>query len=372
MGLVLPAFLQPHGVNERFSRLLVHNDTLQKFFGVQAGGPNIRTSPFGRRGAFDIFNDTRQVPPATLPGSTAVTIAPNPVGNVAFTIPRLAINMPVVLEMLANTRPIGGPVNEIDETGQQYIVDHERYRKQLVTAFREFQVASMIRGKYTFSVNPDGSNTVAFSGQPITVNYQIPSGNLSQLNMLGGGSIIDVAWSSTSAKISTHLTQIDAALVQLTGRGLRHVWINGNMWQNMISNTQLQAQAGSVNQVWDMMVRADDGSEDFECRLKAVPWVKIHVTNQGLAFAPNNGSFSKLIDDDSAFFTTEVGPEVVQLWQCGEPVVEEWNSRVSYQVGEYHYYEPKGNPAVYQGFSLLNVLPILKVPACFCYGTVVF
>ncbi len=363
----LPTLLQPSVVNERISRLRVINNTLQNHFGMQAGGPNVRRSPSGRRGAYDVFNDTREVATARLPGATSATIARNPRGTVAFSIPRIAEKKPLLMEELSNLRPLGGPTNVVDQMGELFIADEETINRQRVTNAREFQVAAMLRGSYTYTQTGDDL-VHGFSGGGVTINYQIPTGNKSQLNMLGGGDIIGTSWDNAAAPISTDLFQINAAFIQLTGRGLTDVWVTSVVWANILANTQLLAQAGTVNRVFEFIEKNEE-TEEFTAKLNAIPWVTFHITDNGLNLA---GTFTKLIPDTAAVFATRQGPQVAKYYECGEPVVVEWTRQSLYAQGEYYYYDLKGDPACYVLHSIFNGIPVLFIPASIAFGTVVF
>lgn len=363
----LPSLLQPSVVNERISRLRVINNTLQNHHGMQAGGAAVRRSPTGRRGSYDVFNDTREVATARLPGATSATIARAPRGNVAYVIPRIAEKKPLLMEELANLRPVGGPTNQVDDMGQLYIADEETINKQRVTNAREFQVAAMLRGSYTYTLTGDDL-IHGFSGGGVTVNYQIPSGNKSQLNMLGGGDIIGTSWANAASPIVTDLFQINAAFNELVGRGLTDVWMTSVGWANVLANTQCQAQAGTVNKVFEFITK-DEETEEFTAKLKAVPWVTFHITDNGLNL---NGTFTKLIPDTAAVFTVRMGPQIAKYYECGEPVVVEWTRQQINAMGEYYYYDLKGDPASYVLHSIFNGLPVLFIPASIAFGTVVF
>ncbi|HQW51058.1 MAG TPA: ATP-binding cassette domain-containing protein, partial [Tepidiformaceae bacterium] len=44
-----------------------------------------------------------------------------------------------------------------------------------------------------------------FSGGETTIDYQVPAGNLDQLDMLGGGNLLDADWATSSTDIPAHL-----------------------------------------------------------------------------------------------------------------------------------------------------------------------
>lgn len=371
---VLPRLLHPAIVNERISRLNVINDVLQRAFGVQMGGPGIRQSA-SRRGSYDVFNDTRDVATAVMPGSHAATIARQPVGNVPFQIPRSAEKLPLLMEELNQLRAIGGPVDGVDSLGERYIMDQEKIVRQRNTNLREFQVASMLRGSYTYTQS--GMEFVhTFTGGQVTVDYQVGAdhgpgaagGNLTQLNMIGGGDIIGTTWANAAAPIIRDLLAINSAFNQLIGRGLADVWITSVQWGNIITNTEVQALAGSVNNPVQTFTR-DEEKQEFTGVLVGAPWVTFHIADNGLNV---NGTFTKLIADTAAVFTPKIDTTIVQAYECPEPVKDPVSGQMSNQYGEYYYHNVQDDPVSYEFHSRYNVLPVLLVPAAIAYGTVQF
>ena len=362
----LPSLLQPSIVNERVSRLKVTNNTLQVALGMQAGGPAVRKTA-SRRGSYDVFNDTREVATMRLPGASAATVARQPVGNVTFTIPRSAEKVPILLEEVNQLRAIGGPVDGVDELGEQYILDQERIQKQRYTALREFQIASMLRGSYTYTQSGDDL-VHSFSGGTYTVNYRVPAGNKSQLDMLGGGDIIGTTWSNAAAPIVRDLLQINAAMTQLVGMGLTDVWVSSVVWGHIITNTEVLNLAGSVNNPVKSFERNMDTNEAV-AELNGAPWVKFHITDNGLSIG---GVFYKLISDTLAVFTCKMGNDIVSYYECAEPILDPGTQRTSNEYGEYYYYKAVDDPVQYELHARFNGMPVLKVPSAIACGTVVF
>ncbi len=371
MSLALPTALQPEIINERISRLKVQNTVLQKAFGLGMGGANVRQTP-SRRGVYDVFNETRDLPPAVTPGAVAATMDRQPVGAVTFTIPRAATNTPILMEEVNQLRPIGGPAGDIDQLGEKYILDQEANVRQKYVNLREFQVASMLRGSYTFSQSAPDRFVHDFSGGTITVDFQIPAGNKSQLNMLAGGDVIGTSWDNAAAPIVRDILAIDQAFQQLCGRPLTDIWVNSTVWGHVIVNTEVQNTAGSVNNPVESITR--DNSEDnlsFTAILKAVPWVTWHITNHALNIGSSNTT-TRLIADTMAVFTARMDGNIVQYWECPEPVVDPVTGAMSNQYGEYYYAKAIDNPVSYELHGRFNGLPILKIPAAVAPGTVVF
>lgn len=359
--------LQPAVILERISRLNLINNSLQNSVGMQRSGSAERTSPMGRRGSYDVFNDTRQVPFGNAPGAPSTKIKRQIVGNVPFQIPRVAESMDMLYEQIYNNRKIGGPVGELDAMGQQYIFDQERIVAQRIVNFREFQVAAMFRGSYSFSGTGLNDFTHAFSGGTYTVDYQIPSGNKNKLNMLGAGDILATSWDNAAAPIVTDLFQINAAFIQLLGRGLRKVKMTSVGWGYVISNTQVINNAGSVNRPFEFIDR-NDADETFTARIAAAPWITFEINDNVLD--DYTGTTTKLIEDDHAIFHTALTPEIASYWLCGEPVVEYDGGPAVERLGEYYYMVTKSEPSRIELHNLINGLPVLQNPNAVAYGLI--
>lgn len=374
MAVALPSALQPAIINERISRIRLKNDRLQRFFGAKSGdnarGPAVRAQG-GRRGSWDVFNDSRNVADGRMPGAPAGTQAPNPVGRVTFTFPRSANKMPLPLEELHNLRPIGGPVANLDIVGQNYIAEQERVMAQTITNMREFQFAAMLRGSYTYSIVGDRL-IHTFSGGGVTVNYQIPANNLgSGVSASDGSTLIPTLWSNTAANVIDNLFAVNNSMEAGTGWNLGHVWCHPTVWQNVLKTTQVQTEAGTANVVFERITK--DDNNDFTAVLRAAPWITWHVTAGGLNVDTTTGSgyaFTTLIPTNVAVFMPEPDPSWVVYYEGSEPVVE-WVGRPPMErFGEYYWAKPMDDPAGYQLMNVFNGIPALKVPGNIYYLTV--
>jgi len=361
-SIALPSLLQPAVINERINRLNVINDRFQRIWGMKQGGSNVRQYG-GRRFSWDVFNSSRVVPDGRAPGAPASTMNANPVGHVAGTFPRMAQKLPLPLEELNNLRPIGGPVADLDLAGQSYISEQELIIKQQVTNLREFQVAAMCRGSYTYTQTGDAL-IHAFSGGSITVDFQVPSTNKTNLN-----GIIATLWSNNAAKIVDQLLAINAALQSGVGRGLKHCILSSVGWGYVVNNTQVINQAGSAARPWDTF--ADDGDNGFVATIRAMPTVLFHIIDDGINLnVAGTSTFTKLVPDDHAIFLPETTPDIASFYEGSEPVVE-WVGRSPVQrFGEYYWAKPMDDPAGFELHSIFNGLAALKNPGAIMYGAI--
>ena len=80
----------------------------------------------------------------------------------------------------------------------------------------------------------------------------------------GGANIIDVPWSNPSANIPNHLSQANVGFLRQYGGRLEHIICNQAMWNNVINNDFVAAQAGiadDLDQIVACALAADTGLE---------------------------------------------------------------------------------------------------------------
>lgn len=374
MSYAVTTVLAPAVINEAVAELEVDNESLQRLFGGELGGSNV-SDKGGRNFGWDVFNPTREVAYARAPATGPSTISNQPSAVVTGRYPRVHESMPLLYEEVHNQRKIGGPANDIDSMGLDYITEQEQIVKQRVVNHREFQFAAMLRGSYTYTVS--GQDLIpAFSGGSITVDYQVPSGNKggtiggafgANLNPLGTGNIVTATWANAATDIPSQLYTIDKQMKQLTGKRLRHIICNASVWVNVQQNTAVRQLSGTANVVFDELNKVEDGSEDFNCILRGMPWVRWHINNEVLNL---NGTATLMIPDNTCFFLPNVNRSWVSYWNGSEPVVE-WVGRPGHEeYGAYFYATPTANPAGYSLISLMNGIPALKNPSAIMYSVV--
>lgn len=393
IGRSIAEILAPQVIAERISRMALVGTTLQRLFGWNLGEGvlddqslngalmftpgattgqgiprqgNVRDWDL-RSGQYDTFDNTRRVATGRVPGTAASRQQPQKVGEVQFTLPRTAEVIPLTDENLQNRRAIGGPSSEVDQGGQDYISFQMMYMAQRVANEIEFQTAAMLRGSYTFTQKGDDLEHT-FSGGETTIDFQIPSGNKDRLNMLGGGNLISASWATAGTDIPSDLANINAAMVQLTGKGLAHVVLNNLEWQNVVNNTKVHTQGGSANVVFERLTRARPG--EFEAILRSLPWITWHIVDYGVElWDGSNFTFAKMIPDNRAAFFPAPENEWVNYIRGGEWVTEGPNGVKSFQHGFYPYSWPSHDPSGWNLAGQFNGLPALKVPACIAFGT---
>src|SRR5256885_1828425 len=243
MTLATSQILAPKTIEKAISQLELPGTSLQTLFGWGIGGTNVARQG-GRNFSYDVFNVTRKIATGRVPAQSLAVAKPQAVRKVAAVFPRAAEKIMLLDEELLNRRPIGGPGAGLDRA-ETYVTRQEAYLAQRFANLIEFQTAAMIRGQYSYTTDGDLLRH-GFTGSDTTINYQIPAGNLTQLNMLGSGNILNADWATAGTDIPAQLHAVNAAMLQTTGLGLAHVILTSIGWQKIVNNTKVQQQGGSA------------------------------------------------------------------------------------------------------------------------------
>ncbi|MDX1944348.1 MAG: major capsid protein [Pirellulaceae bacterium] len=356
--------LAPQTIRKAISQIDLPGTSLQNLFGWGLGGTNV-VRQAGRHFSYDIFNLTRSVATARVPGQASNRTKAQKVGTVAATFPRSAETIELLDEHLLNQRAIGGRDSALDRGGEAFLSRQEAYLAQRFANLIEFQTAAMLRGSYAYDTEGDELRH-GFYGGDVTVDFRIPAGNLSQLDMLGAGNILAADWATPTTDIPAHLHAINAAMIQLTGMGLAHVVLTTAGWQHVVNNEVVQAQGGS-GLVWESLRRTAPG--EFTAVLRAAPWITFHVIDYGLEiWNGTSESFTKLIEDDHAAFLPEPSPRWVQYLEGSEIVTEGPGGTKAERFGFHAFAYPVHDPSGWDLCAVMNGIPALYTPQAVAYG----
>lgn len=407
MSAALSELLAPQVVVRLISLLLKGRGNIGNWVGfhpttynedsVSVSGPNTTRSPAGsvRTVTYRIFNETRVPMKATSPGSAPTTTAANPMAVNTVNIARFHQKIPLNYELLGNMSAMIGPNSQIDTGGQQYIAQQQKYLVSQGNTLVEFLAAGMMRDSIYFinaGTIPGGGTDwrpsfTAPSGTQIgfQVNMQVPSGNKSQLDMLGTGSIIGTSWANTAAPIPADIWQIQAAYAQLNRMAMNDVWINHLMWNNIVTNTDVRNLAGSSNTpfaAYDMQAAPTGfGPPAYTATIRGVPDVTWHFDDDTIAIGADTdpinsqgtATLTKKIPDTMAIFTTDPKKnDWCTLYEGGEYVVERTGSEAQLRMGWYMWSLPVAQPSILELIALFNGSPALFVPSAVAPASVVF
>jgi hypothetical protein len=366
MTLATSQILAPKTIEKAISQLELPGTSLQTLFGWGIGGTNVARHG-GRNFSYDVFNVTRKVATGRVPAQTLAIAKPQAVRTVSATFPRAAEKIELLDEELLNRRPIGGPGAGLDRA-EVFVTRQEAYLAQRFANLIEFQTAAMLRGTYSYASDGDLLRH-GFSGSETTIPYQVPAGNLTQLDMLGGGNILNADWATAGTDIPAQLHAINAAMIQLTGMGLAHVLLTSVGWQKVVNNTKVKDQGGSAGPAFERLQRVSAG--EFTAVLRGLPWLTFHVIDYGLEIYNGTSEvFTKLIEDDHAAFLPEPSPRWVQYLEGSEFVTEGPNGAKHERYGFYAYAFPTHDPSGWELCGVFNGIPALYTPAAVAYGLI--
>lgn len=405
MPASLHELLQPQLVLEVVSRIRRQRGRLSPWLGwqpdrfdpetVSLSGPNIkRGAP--RYATWRIFDFTRVVAKMRAPGTGPATVAANPVGDVRIACARVHQKIPLLYEELGNLSPIMGPNSQIDAGGQDYLKNQTTFLATQFNNVVELMASGMLQDNLWLQQQGDniipligGAGGTSPGGVAAQVPFQVPAGNKGQLNMLGAAQpIIQVGWNNVGAPIYSHISQIKAAMAQLTGFPLQDIWINSLLWYNIIVNSEIRNLAGSANTPFAEYdwkeERGIDGhpTGEYMAVLRADPTIRFHLNDMVLttgntdidpsySTAPSAATLTKMVPDGMAFFLPEPDGEWCKMYHGGEHVVENPGQPATLRIGYHFWHEYTTQPSGLDLIGLANILPMLFVPKVVVAGQVV-
>ena len=372
--------LRPLTLTKVVSRIAASTQTLLQFMQMQPGGANEQFVGHGREGSYNIFNNVRAAGLGRAPGTAAARRARQQVGRVPFVYPRMHEEVWLLAEEVHNISRISDPRMR-DEAGKDYIRNQMRPPAQRAGNWRTMMCVGMLRDSlYVVESGDDWYFQYASSGNTFRVNFQMPAGNKTQLDMTGGGSIIDTSWDNPAANIPLHCQNINAAFQELNGGRLSDIHCTATVWNHVMTNDFVAAGAGIANPPFTQFERkvgaGPDGApvNEYVAQVNSVPGVMWHVSDDGLDIgAPGSESFTKHWETDAAVFMMDPGtPGVYTMYQGSEPIAEYDNGPESVKIGLSSWSKKSANPTGTEIFTLDNALAVNHIPDSVAYGTVVY
>lgn len=374
--------LRPITLTKVVSQVAESNSELLTYFGVQPGGKNEVRMGHGREGSFHVFNNVREVGIGRAPGMPAGRIKRNAVGRVPFTYPRMHYELSLLAEEIHNLAKIDDPRTR-DEAGETYIRMQTKPISQRAANWRTAMLVGMIRDSlYILEDGDDWYFSYTSTGAKSRINYQMPAGNQTQLNMLGDGNIIDASWDDPATDIPKQLLNINAAFQELNGGRLQAVICRSSEWRNIINNDYVAGHAGIANSPFRTFRRqlgtGPDGTpiNAFIGEIVSMPGVEFYITDDGLDIGSPNGTttFTPHIETGKVAFlgASPGGGDAYSMYLGSEPVSDAENAPEVVRTGLYVWSKRSFNPTGREIFALDNALLVNHVPNSTAYGTVVF
>ena len=388
MPVTLNELLQPQVITDTISKLSTKKGTyLTRLFGMQLGGGNKKEVPT-RYASFRVNNHVREPMSGRAPGTGPAVIAPNPMGEQRVAMARFHEKMILDYEQLGNLSPIVGPNAQIDEGGQDYIAKQIEHQVDKGNASLDVLVAGLIRGALYLAQS--GDNWVPYltsqGGTEITVDFQIPAANKTQLNMLAAGNIIGTSWDNPAAPIVKNILKVNEAFINLNGMPFRNLLVDSTVFGHIITNTEVRNVGGTVQSPFDSFTydqaRDVDGNVmagKMTAKLRAVPWLDIHIIDDVLSiggtdpvYSTGTGTLTKVVPATVGVFLPPIEKSWVQMWHGGEYISEDVGKPAAMKKGFQMWKSHGIEPTTISLLALLNALPCLYREKAIAYGTVVF
>ncbi len=154
----------------------------------------------------------------------------------------------------------------------------------------------------------DGSGNLlpTSSGAATSVNFNIPSGNLNQLNVLGQGNVIDSYWDSASSDIINQIVNLKQASVYLTGFEIKHAYYGRNILNFVANNTLCQAFLARSASASDREAQGRQilDSGEMPANFLGLTWHPCYTS----MFLDNNNNVQSFVGDSAITFTPDYNP----------------------------------------------------------------
>lgn len=385
--ITLQQLFQTPVIRRVISRIRSPISLFQQFYGMSPGAQAV-TSISGRYLGWDIYDFTRSIAKGRAPGSGPATVSPKPVGHVSAMAYRMHEKVVLEQEKIFRARPLGTDIGTVDLRGQSYIQRQLSFLTQRFRNAREFMISRMFRGG--FGIKLEGEDWIPVEkddpGAVFTVDFQIPADNLGGCQMGTGSNILQGDWNDPASDIVGQVLKLDKAFERVSGRALRHFWIDGTTFGHMLKNTKLQQIGGQAFRVFDSITRREiqggDGLPDtgYDVIFRALPLYTFHVYNAVLlASGGDDVSFEEsisvagtqqIVPSGKIIGTPEPSPEWVG-WVEGSEVVAENLLDAGREVFGFHSWTTRViDPAGWELKMIDNGLPALYVPRAVIYGTI--
>ena len=378
----LSQLLSPQVLTRVVSQVAGSSDWLATLFGLQPGGKNVINMGHGRTGSFNIYNHVRAIAQGRAPGTAAARRAPNIVGQVNFTYPRMHDSVSLLAEVLHNLGRIDNPVQR-DSMGADMIRRQTDTLGELAGNWRKAMIIGMLRN--SLYVVLDGDNwyfSLTDPGGAMRINFQTPAGNLSKLNMLGGGDILGASWATAGTDIPLNLGQINAAFQQLNGGHLGAVILGHAAWNEVVTNDFVRQSHGTSAPPFVTLSRSDldpvlanTMKNVYEARLIYYPDIRWFITDEVLDFAAPGAaaSYQKIVADGYALFVGfEPGDDVLGMYEGSEPIAEYDGGPETQKTGLNSWSVKRANPTSTDLFVLDNALAVNHIPTSIAYGNIIY
>jgi hypothetical protein len=253
---------------------------------------------------------------------------------------------------------------QVDEHGEREIA------RQLAERFREvlnLRISSVYSAltKGALYFDSDGQLQTSSSGAAITVNYNIPAGNKTQLDVFGDGDIIAADWDEAGTDIPAHVMALKAASRKLSGYKTDMAFYGSSLPSWFLKNTLLKEMYPSSTGIPASLASGMIPSGFMGIKR----WVPLNeaffVTNQ-----QSSATYNEWMADDIVVFTPDIEQDGWYGWVEGSKSVPtnldiqtgNYTGGLRTAFGPFAYGHNSADPVGVKVLYGDTFLPIIKVP----------
>ena len=270
----------------------------------------------------------------------------------------------VKFENMARLDGQGGLSGPDADAARSMFAEQTREFKQLFTNLR---IASTVQALALGAVYFDGSGNLlpSSSGAVTTIDYSIPAGNQSQLDVLGDGDIISADWDEAGTDIATQIINLKDAAVRLTGYPIMHAFYGSAVPGYLANNTEMASYLTGNPQ---LALQRSQGVEIPNGTL-GLQWHPMHTsffvdsadTNQ-LLWASDKVVFTP--EPDGTWWEVQQGSYVIPRGLGAvTPEATAMLQNVMRVFGQFGYATLTDNPLAIRQYAGDTFLPIIKNPS---------
>lgn len=383
----LQQILNPNVLTSVISQIVGTSDVILNFMGFQPGGFNVVDEGHGREGKYHIFDSSRTIAKGRAPGTAAGRSRRQIVKAVPFVYPRMHDSLSIPAEYFHNIAQISNPTQR-DEAGRDMIMRQTKFLSQKAANWRVAATVGMLKDSLYYHENGDDWYwTYSSSGNVSQINFGIPAGNKSQLNMtdragtsIFSGDIIDVSWDNTSADIPGHIAKINQARAQQGVGPVRHIHCRSTAWQHVMNNDKVAAHQGIASPPYQTFTREVGVRQNGEAlnetvaTVASLPGITWHISDEGLELGPPGSETWQTHWEDGyyLFMGDPMTSDRYAMMVGSEPIAEYDGGPKTVRRGLSSWAVDRSNPTATEVYVLDNALPVPHDPYDLDYGQCVF
>lgn len=190
----------------------------------------------GNTGTYYQVEGSRKTATLVQYGAPSVRRALSGVAEKPFTLAHFAENIEIPAADLENLESDTG---EKQALGEQEVMRRLEETRTILDNGRAAMVMSAIcLGAIYYGAS--GNLLPSSSGAKVSIDYGVPAGNKSQLNIDGSGSVIAASWATAGTSILKHVQNLKSKARKKNGYKLKHAVYGANILDYFTANTTLK------------------------------------------------------------------------------------------------------------------------------------